>query len=189
MCVSSCSQVLSVSFDCEKEDTAEVFGLLSEVVRSPLLPADKLSLFKGQVRNLLQHRYDSAGPVGRGELQKLIYGRDSIYARQATTAQVESISADDIKAFLAAWERPDSAVMGIVGDFKSQDMLALVEQQFGDWAPAPGQPAAPPVVARPPVPPQTGAGKVFLVDKPDVSQVRIQLVSTQQRHGVPYRVS
>lgn len=32
--------------------------------------------------------------------------------------QIQSITVDDMRQFLQRWERPDSAVLGIVGDFQ-----------------------------------------------------------------------
>ena len=52
------------------------------------------------------------------ELRQLIYGRDSIYARIPTKAQISSITREDLTGFLAKWQRPDAALLGLVGDFE-----------------------------------------------------------------------
>ena len=39
---------LCAGFSCLKEDTAEVIGLLGEVVTDPLFPPDKIELLKAQ---------------------------------------------------------------------------------------------------------------------------------------------
>lgn len=36
--------------------------------------------------------------------------------------QIQSITVDDMRAFLATWERPDSAVLGLVGDFEPRQV-------------------------------------------------------------------
>ena len=65
-------------------------------------------------------------------------------------------------------------MLGIVGDFEEGPMLAMVEATFGGWAPAPGQPAAPPPLPREEFPPQDAVrGKVFLVDRPGLTQVGV----------------
>ena len=68
-----------------------------------------------QVLNLIAHRNDSASAIPRRELSKLIYGPDSVFARSPTAAQVGSVTTADVAAFLHTWERPDSAVFGLVG--------------------------------------------------------------------------
>ncbi len=48
--------------------------------------------------------------------------------------------------FLSTWERPDAAVLGVVGDFTPSQMLSQLEELIGSWKPAQGQPAEPPQV-------------------------------------------
>lgn len=68
-----------------------------------------------QVLNLIAHRNDSSAAIPRRELGKLIYGRDSVFARSPTEAQVQTVSTADVSDFLHTWERPDNAVFGLVG--------------------------------------------------------------------------
>ena len=68
-----------------------------------------------QVLNLIAHRNDSAAVIPRRELGKLVYGRDSVFARSPTAAQVQTVSTADVEDFLHTWERPDNAVFGLVG--------------------------------------------------------------------------
>jgi zinc protease len=48
----------------------------------------------------------------------LVYGRDSIYARVPTKAQISSVTRADMAAYLARWQCPDAALLGVVGDFE-----------------------------------------------------------------------
>lgn len=167
-------QAISGDFQCLAEDTAEVLGLFAEVVRSPALQPDKLSLYQSQVLNGLEHQNDSPGAVSRRKAAKLVYGPDSIYARTPTPDMIKAIGRDDVAAYLAKWERPDAAVLGVVGDFSSPEMMRLVEQAFGSWAPAEGQPAEPPVAPRAQLPAQDGVeGRVYLVDRPGLTQASV----------------
>ncbi|KAF8071282.1 zinc protease-like protein [Scenedesmus sp. PABB004] len=136
-------QSTTLDFQCMTRDAPELLRLLSELLREPALPPDKLALLQGQVSNVIRHRDDSAAGVARRELAKLIYGADSIYARTPTLRGVAGLTRDDVAAHIAAWQRPDAAVLGLVGDFDPEEMMAAVEQALGGWAPAPGQPAQP----------------------------------------------
>lgn len=40
--------------------------------------------------------------------------------------QIQSITVDDMRQFLQRWERPDSAVLGIVGDFQPAQVRCAV---------------------------------------------------------------
>ncbi len=53
-------------------------------------------------------------------------------------------------------------------------MRATVERALGGWKPAPGQPAAPPPVPGSPLPPPPPPGRVFLVDRPGLTQARLR---------------
>lgn len=69
-----------------------------------------------QVLNILEHLYDSPGAVPRRLLARQLYGRDSVFARTPSPDQVAGISRADVAAHLAAWQRPDAAVLGIAGE-------------------------------------------------------------------------
>ena len=99
---------------------------------------------------------------------------------------------------LSRWQRPDGAVLGMVGDFEAGPIMDLLRAEFGGWAPGEGQPAAAPASPREDPPAwwqqqqlegqqqqkgeklQEGydgsaaaspAGRVFVVDRPGLLQV------------------
>lgn len=41
---------------------------------------------------------------------------------------IASITPRDLASFIATWQRPDSAILGLVGDFDSQQMLQTIKQ-------------------------------------------------------------
>ncbi|GFH25412.1 LuxS/MPP-like metallohydrolase, partial [Haematococcus lacustris] len=74
------------------------------------------------------------------------------------------------------WERPDAAVLGVVGDFSPLDMVSLLERQLGAWHPAPGQPPTPRKVqqsAEPLAPAAKHAGLLYVVDRPGLAQASV----------------
>ncbi|GFR43894.1 hypothetical protein Agub_g5024, partial [Astrephomene gubernaculifera] len=153
-------QAVSVDMACLAEDVEEVMGLMAEVVRSPALPPAQLDLLRAQLINGLQHQNDSPAAIARRKMTKLLYGSDSLYARTPTPASISSITPADLRAYVDRWERPDAAVLGVVGAFQPEDMLQLLAREWGDWAPAEGQPEVPPEVPRsrpPALPPRVRA--------------------------------
>ena len=40
------------------------------------------------------------------------------------------------RSYLATWERPETSILGLVGDFDSAEMAELAKQRLGDWAPS-----------------------------------------------------
>lgn len=168
-------EAFGLGFQCLQEDTADVMGLFAEVVRQPAIPQDKLDLTKSQVLNALEHRNDNPASIPARELAKMVYGPGSVFARDPTPEQISGITADDVRTFLATWQRPDAAVLGIVGDFDPKQMQQLVEQAFGGWAAPAGQPT-PPSLPNPPLPDQSSiSGRIFLVDVPGSSQASVAI--------------
>ncbi|BDA43216.1 Uncharacterized zinc protease-like protein y4wB [Coccomyxa sp. Obi] len=164
----------SLGFECLAEDTEEVVGLFSEVLMSPALPEDKLALYKSQVLNVLEHLYDNPGAAPRRLLARLLYGRESVFARIPTPDQVTSITSADVASHLATWQRPDAAVLGIAGDFDFASMKAVLERQLGGWRPAAGQPEAPPPVPNTPLADfHPEPASVYLVDRPGLTQASV----------------
>lgn len=160
----------SASFSALSEDLAMVFGLFAEVVRQPIFAQDQLDLAKTQVRGGIARRNDDPnGIVGR-EFQKLIYGSTSPYARTVEYATLDNISRQDLVSFYRQYFYPNNMILGIVGDFDSQEMRSLIQKQFGEWKPSRNlpQPELPSVS-------QSKLGGMFLVNQPQLTQSYVQI--------------
>jgi zinc protease len=156
---------LSLGFQCLVEDADSVVGLLSELITSPALPPSRLELLKKQALNYLEHKNDNPSAIPTRELSKIIYGRNSPYAREASPQSVESITVADVERYLTTWLRPDAAVIGIVGDMPTSQMKQLVEQKLGGKVWKRPDTMKPPDLPTPPLPDQSGvAGKAFILD-------------------------
>lgn len=166
-------EAIGMGFECLTEDLEEVVGLFNEVIQEPALQQDKVAFYKAQVLNLIVHRNDNAAIIPGRELRKLVYGRDSVFARSPAAAQIAAVTAEDVAGFLHAWERPDGAVFGMAGDFDSKQAVTLLNQSLGKWRPHESQPAEPPAIPTTPLPPQDSPGRLFLVDRSGQTQASI----------------
>jgi zinc protease len=134
----------SFDFGCLSSDAQQVLPLVAELAREPLFPDDRVAASRAQVVAALAHSDDDAGSVARRRLLELLYGPASVFARHPTAETAGSVTSEDVRAFARRWQRPDAAVLGVVGDFDPRAMRALVEEAFGEWRPAEGEPASPP---------------------------------------------
>lgn len=157
------------SFNVLKEDLDTVFGLFAEVLRSPALPQDKIDLSKNQRIGSIQRRNDDPEAIGRREFRRLVYGKSSPYARIQEYQSINAISRKDIQGFYDEYFQPNRIILGLVGDFDSNEMLSRVNQYFGDW-----QATDDAVVDLPEVSPAQ-LGGTFLVDQPQLTQSSIQI--------------
>ncbi|MDX2214734.1 MAG: pitrilysin family protein [Oculatellaceae cyanobacterium bins.114] len=160
----------TASFNALSENLTEVFGLFAEVIRQPAFPQDKIDLSKTQFRGSISRRNDDPDEIAGREFQKLIYGASSPYARTVEYTTLDNITRDDLVQFYQTYFQPNTMILGIVGDFETETMRSLIEEQFGDWQPTPATADMTlPGVA------QARQGGVFLVDQPQLTQSYIQM--------------
>lgn len=155
----------SASFDALSEDLETVFGLFAEVLRSPVFAQEKLDLAKTQARGGIARRNDDPDSIASREFKKLIYGKDSPYARTIEYATVNQVEREDLLNFYQQYFHPNNMILGIVGDFESKKMRSLIQANFGDWKRNPG-------IAKPKLPNVSPAntGGVFFVNQPQLTQ-------------------
>lgn len=153
---------------CLVADFDDVLALFADVLRNPAFEEDKLEVAKTGVRGSIARQNDSpAGILGR-EFQEVLYGSDSPYARGETYASIDRITREDLAAWHAKYYHPNNILLGLVGDFDTQEVLAKVKATFGDWqrGPAAQAPAAPSLVPKP---------GVYFVEKNDLTQSSIRI--------------
>jgi zinc protease len=174
----------SASFSTLTEDTETVMGLFAEVLRQPAFPQDRIDLTKNQWRGSIARRNDNPQNIADREFQKLIYGADSPYARTVEYTTLDNISRDDVVSFYQQSFQPQNILLGIVGDFDTEAMKALIDEQFSDWRSnaytTPRQTVNPPtqlISARSANSEITQAkqGGVFFVDQPQLTQSSVQI--------------
>jgi len=114
----------------DKVDVA--LALEAERMRGLLCLADDQALEMPVVRNELEQRDDSPFTLLYEELASFAFQAHPY--RTPTIGwkdDVEHITADDIKAYYDEFYQPDNAFICAVGDFDTQQMLALIKQHFG----------------------------------------------------------
>lgn len=160
----------NASFSALTRDVNDVFALFAEVLRQPAFPQDKIDLAKSQRVGGIARRNDDPESITGREFSKLLYGTDSPYARTVEYATLDNISREDMVAFYDRYIQPNNMLLGIVGDFETDEMRSLVEETFGDWQAT--QPL--PTIDLPPVS-QAQPGGVFLVDQPQLTQSSVRI--------------
>ncbi len=158
------------SFSSLTEDLETVFKLYAEVIREPAFAEEQIVLAKRQQEGAIARRNDNPGDIARREFNKLIYGEKSPYARTVEYDTLNNIAREDIVSFYQQYIRPDSIIMGIVGDFESTAMKALIEETFADWQALSISPQL-----NPPDVTQKHEGGIFTIDRPDLTQSNILL--------------
>ena len=159
----------TASMSVLKEDLDTGLAILADVLMNPAFREDKIELEKVQHRSAIARRNDDPGSITSREFGKLIYGADSPYARTTEYDTINGITRDNLVAFHAKYFRPNNTILGVLGDFNSEEILGKIREAFKGWQPAeidlPDKPKVPEGMAR----------RVALVSKDDVNQTNIRM--------------
>ena len=133
------------SLSCLKADFPEVLKVFADLLRHPAFAADKLEVARTGAFASIARQNDNPQGILFRKLTELVLGADSPYARTPTYASVGAITRDDLVAWHRRYFHPERIELGLVGDFDSDRVLALVRAAFGDWprGPAGKDPEAP----------------------------------------------
>ena len=152
-----------------KEDLDTGLSILADILMNPAFREDKIELEKVQHRSAISRRNDNPTGITAREFRKLIYGADSPYARTTEYDTINNITRDDLVAFYQKYFHPNNVIIGVLGDFSSEAMLAKIQDTFKEWAPAEMAITAIPEI------PATSVKRVALVNKDDVNQTNIRM--------------
>ena len=141
--------------------------VLAEVLRRPSFSQEKIDLAKVGLRSNISRRNDDPFGIGIREFLKVVYGAESPYARVPEYATVDAVTQDDLKLFHLAFFHPENMQIAIWGDINKDDIVAKVNQYFGDWAK--GNVPVP----QPPKVDYKYESRIYFVNKEDVNQTNI----------------
>jgi zinc protease len=160
----------SISFNCLKADFPDVLGIVVELLRTPAFREDKLALAKKEMNSSISRRNDESEDIAQMQTEILGYGKKSAYARVPEYATVAAVTREDLLQWHKQHTTPSNIIFGVVGDFDSQQMEATLRKAFGDWPK--GEKVAEPKVTIDPEKPG-----IYAVDKSDVNQSEIRMIS------------
>ncbi|HVP37561.1 MAG TPA: pitrilysin family protein [Candidatus Saccharimonadales bacterium] len=154
----------SGTFWCLPENTAEVVGLLAEILRAPAFPEDKMELQRTALYRSIAGRNDEMFSVLFRASAQAVFGKDSPYTREPEYATVDAITRDDCLQFQRLCFEPERMILAIYGDFKTAEMKKLLAEKLGPWAKSGLTPPAMPPM------PALGPKHVVFAPKDDVTQ-------------------
>jgi zinc protease len=160
----------SASFSTLTEDLETVFPLFTEVLRQPAFAPEQLAIAKNQQQGSIARRNDDPEAIAEREFNKALYGTTSPYARTIEYATLNNISRQDAIGFYRTYVRPENIILGIVGDFATEEMIERVDNAFSNW-----QVDTPVAALEPPAATQQHDRGIFAVDRPQQTQSNILL--------------
>ena len=154
-----------------KKDADRALTILADLLQNPAFPEEKIELEKLDMRDTISRRNDEPMGIAGRERRRLLYGKDSPYARQVEYATLDAIRRDDLVAFHKAFYQPENVILGVWGDFNPAEMKARIEKIYGAW-PRGGPPQPPVPAADFAAAPKPG---IYFIKKEDVNQSTISV--------------
>ena len=170
---------MKVHLNLLSRDLDEGLAILREALTAPRLQEDRLALLKQQELQSMKERNDDPADIERRERGFLAYGQSFFTNHYSTATSLDSITRDDLLAFHHRFFHPANMVLAVSGDFDRAAMQAKLEAFLKDW-PIKGETAGA-------VPTDTAfaAPGLYIVDKPDVSQGRVDVMLPGVRRDNP----
>ncbi len=165
--------------DCLKENADEVLKLFADFLTSPAFEDEKIELSKTQLRSMISRRNDEPMKVVTREINKILYGKDSPYARQIEYWDVDNLKKEDLIDYHKKYFRPDMTYIAVWGDFSTSDIKDKLEKYLGGWK----SEGAKPEIVLPSIPEQKYS--VNQIEKNDVEQTSIFMGNLGLRYDDP----
>jgi zinc protease len=160
-----------VGLSAPVEALARCLEVLGDVAMAPTFPAAEVARLKRREVASLVHDLDEPAVVADRAMLQAAYG-DHPYGHppEGRARDLERLTRAEVKAFHGQHWRPEEAILLVVGAVPADEALALVQKRFARWRGPPG-----PVPVVPPPPPPRPA--VVVVDRPDLTQTQVRVVS------------
>lgn len=115
-----------------KKDLEEAIKIYAEILRYPIFEQDKFDLAKKQKEEELRRENDDPQDIAFREFKKILY-RDNPRGLFPTISTIQNIQREDLIKFHNKYFHPDRIILGISGDFVTEDILNKLVRLFGDW--------------------------------------------------------
>jgi zinc protease len=160
-----------VGLGAPAESLGRCLDVLAEVVAQPSFPVREVDRIRRREVASLSHDLDEPGVVADRAMLTAAFGRHPYgHSPEGRARHLAAAKRAEIAAFHVRHWRPDAALIVIVGPLPAEEVLAQVRRRFGSWR---GSAAHANAVA----PPPPLGRAVVVVDKPDLTQTQVRIVS------------
>lgn len=163
----------TIELSALKENLQPSLDLMADVLLRPAYSQEEMDrMRKRWIANIGREKSQPVQTALR-LLPPILYGKDHAYGvpftGSGTVKSIESLNRDDLVSFHNTWLRPDNGTLFVVGDTTMDEMLPILNKEFGKWT-APDAPKPTKNLAQVE---QGKPGKVILINKKDAPQTLI----------------
>jgi zinc protease len=156
-----------ISFAGLSEFAEPLLGLVNELAREASFPEGEFERERRQKLEEVKLERTDPGFLASERLRKVLFGAHPYGQVSPTEEQVAAYKREDLQSIYREFYTPENALLLLVGDFDSNEMLKTAEKVFGQWRgkKPDSKPAAPP--------PNPRGRRVYLVHVPGAVQTQI----------------
>jgi zinc protease len=158
--------------------TSDMLRLMEELVLKPSFPEGELALYKQNTIEGLKFQRSQASFLAEEQIARIIYGEHPYGTVSPKAEDIERITREKLIDYHARTFIPNNAVLIVVGDIDSAELLREVGERFGEWQG--GEVAAPEF----PAVPARSERTLTIVDRQGSAQANIVLANPaiKRRH-------
>jgi len=167
LCSSAGADTSAISFAGLAEFSEPLLDLVNELAREAAFPEAEFERERRQKLEEVKLERTQPGFLASERLRKGLFGAHPYGQVSPSEAQVAAYKREELQAVYRESYTPENALLLLVGDFDSQEMLKTAEKVFGEWKGA--RPTAKTIA----VPPNPRGRRVYLVHVPGAVQTQV----------------
>jgi predicted Zn-dependent peptidase len=150
----------------------DALAIMGDVALRPTFPDDELNRLRQERLTALLQAKDDPAQIAPIAFARIVYGPMHRYgtAAMGTETTIKGFTTQDLRSFHSTMYQPGNSMLIVVGDVKPDQVMPLLERQFGAWK-ATATPQRTPV----PAARQLTEGQIYIVDKPGAAQSQIRI--------------
>src|SRR2546430_435381 len=122
-----------ISFSGLSEFAQPLLGLVSELAREAAFPPAEFERERRQKLEEVKMQRTQPEFLASERLRKVLFGAHAYAQVSPSEAQVAAYKREDLQAVYREFYTPEKALLLLVGDFDSNQMLKTTENVFGKW--------------------------------------------------------
>lgn len=123
-------------------DFSKIVDIVADGEEHPTFADPWFGIEKGQLSNSLQSEASISGVMIDRAYARLLASPSDPSLRIPTAGTVDTISRDDLLAYVSTYWRPDLTTISVVGDVTPDEVRTALERAFGGWKAAGATPDA-----------------------------------------------
>lgn len=112
---------------------SDALPIYADIIRRPLLTEDELENARQMVLQNLAGTEDDPAHRAILALREIHYPSPWGMPSEGLSADVDRLTVEDVRSFVAAHVRPRGAIIAIAGRIDWDDFVSRIERLFGDW--------------------------------------------------------